>query len=164
MTPTLGSLNHGLGFIVPEAGSTEIKVSAQVVSSKGQEGRLYEGISLWFINGHLCPPPIVSPLCLSLCPLYKDIMQVCSVTSDSLLPPWTVTHQPPLSIGLSQARLLWWVAISSSTGSSWLSDRTHISCISCSGRGILYHWITWEALHKDTQSYWIKGPSSKTSS
>ena len=38
MTPTPGSLNQDLEFIVPEAGSTEIKVSAQLVSSKGQCG------------------------------------------------------------------------------------------------------------------------------
>ena len=167
MTPTLGSLNQGLEFIVPEAGSTEIKVSAQLVSSKGQEGRLCEGISLWFINGHLCPPPSTPhclPSCLSLCLLYKDIIQVCSVVPNPLWPPWTVTHQPPLSIGLSQARILQWVAISSSMGSSWLRDQTHISCISCTGRWILYRWTTWEALHKDTSNIELKAPSSKISS
>ena len=44
--------------------------------------------------------------------------------------------------GISQARILEWVAISFSRGSSWLRDLT---CISCLGRGILYHWATWEA-------------------
>ena len=24
-------------------------------------------------------------------------------------------------------------------------DRTHVSCVSCIGRQILYHWATWEA-------------------
>ena len=33
--------------------------------------------------------------------------------------PWTVAHQGPLSIGFFQARILEWVAISYSRGSSW---------------------------------------------
>ena len=45
--------------------------------------------------------------------------------------------------GISQVRILEWVAISFSRGSTWPRDRT---CISCTGRWILYHWATWEAL------------------
>ena len=44
--------------------------------------------------------------------------------------------------GIFQARILKWVAISSSTGSSWPRDWIHISCISWTGRQILYHWVT----------------------
>ena len=44
--------------------------------------------------------------------------------------------------GISQARILEWVAISFSWGSFWLRDRTHGSCI---GRWVLYHWATREA-------------------
>ena len=47
--------------------------------------------------------------------------------------------------GIFPARIVEWVAISSSTGSSWPKDRTHISCSSCFGRPILYHWATCEA-------------------
>ena len=47
-----------------------------------------------------------------------------------------------------QARILKWVAISYSRGSSWPRDWTGISCM---GRQILYHWATWEALsHRTT--------------
>ena len=53
---------------------------------------------------------------------------------------WTVAHQDPPS----QARILGWVAISSSRGSFWPRDRT---CVSCIGRRILYLCTTWEALH-----------------
>ena len=42
---------------------------------------------------------------------------------------------------ISQARILEWVAISSSRGSSQPRDRTHISCI---GGWFLYHWATKE--------------------
>ena len=40
--------------------------------------------------------------------------------------------------GIFQARVLQWVAISSSRGSSWPRDRTCVSCISWIGRWILY--------------------------
>ena len=55
---------------------------------------------------------------------------------------WTVTLQVPLFMhGVFPAKMLQWVAISFSRGSSCPRDRTHISCI---GRWILYHWATWE--------------------
>ena len=41
--------------------------------------------------------------------------------------------------GISQVRILEWVAISYSRGSSLLRDQTCISCILCIGRQILYH-------------------------
>ena len=44
-----------------------------------------------------------------------------------------------LCFGILQARTLEWVAISSSRGSSWPRDQTHVSGI-CIGRQILYHW------------------------
>ena len=56
-----------------------------------------------------------------------------SVMSDSFVTPWTVAHH-----GISQARILEWVAMSSSRGSSQPRDWTCISCISCTGRGVLY--------------------------
>ena len=46
--------------------------------------------------------------------------------------------------GISQARILEWLFISFSRGSSWTRDWTHVSCIA--GR-ILYHWATSDA-HK----------------
>ena len=59
-----------------------------------------------------------------------------------------IDYKPPGSSvhGISQLRILEWVAISFSRGSSWPRDRTHVYCIS---RQILYHlgarevpWIT----------------------
>ena len=59
--------------------------------------------------------------------------------------PSTIARQAFLGNGISQARILEWVAMPSSRGSSWPKDWTHISCISCIGRQILYHWATREA-------------------
>ena len=42
--------------------------------------------------------------------------------------PWTTAHQTPLS-GISQARILEWLAIAFCRGSSWPMDRTWVSCI-----------------------------------
>ena len=49
-----------------------------------------------------------------------------SVVSDSVT-PWTVARQAPLSMWILQARILEWVAMSSSKGSSQPRDRTQIS-------------------------------------
>ena len=78
--------------------------------------------------------------------MHKCIMCLCAQSYPTLCnsmdgsPPGSSVH------GILQARILEWVAISSSRGSSWLRDQTHIlPCISCIGRWILYHWATWEA-------------------
>ena len=53
--------------------------------------------------------------------------------------PQTVAHQAPLPMEFSRLGILEWVAIFSSRGSSQTRDRTHISCVSCIGKRILYH-------------------------
>ena len=44
-------------------------------------------------------------------------------------------------LGILQARILEQVAISFSRRSSWPKDQTHISCIFCNGRWMLYHQL-----------------------
>ena len=56
-------------------------------------------------------------------------------------PPGNSVH------GILQARILEWVAISNSRGSSQPRDQIHVSLVSCNGRWILYQWATCEALH-----------------
>ena len=58
--------------------------------------------------------------------------------------PWTVAQQASLSMGFPRQE--YW-KISSSRGSSWLKEGTHVSWVSCIGRWILYHCTTWEALN-----------------
>ena len=52
---------------------------------------------------------------------------------------WTVAWQAPLSMGILQARILEWVAMPSSRGSSQPRDGTYVSYVSCLGRQVLYH-------------------------
>ena len=56
----------------------------------------------------------------------------------------------PFVYGISQARILEWVTISSSRGSSRPRNQTWVSCVSCTDRQILYHWAIWEAQHTHT--------------
>ena len=64
---------------------------------------------------------------------------VASVTSDSLRPYGPLAGQAASVHGIIQARILEWVAMPSSRGSSRPRDWIHISNVSCIGRQILYH-------------------------
>ena len=59
--------------------------------------------------------------------------------------PWTVAHQTLLFTEFSRQEYWSGVAIYFSRGSSWPRDRTHVFCISWTGRQILYYWATWKA-------------------
>ena len=56
---------------------------------------------------------------------------------------WTVAHQAPLFMEFSRQE--YWSGLPFPRGSSGSRDWTYISCISCIGRRVLYHYITWEA-------------------
>ena len=78
-----------------------------------------------------------------------------SVVSDFFETPWTVAHQTPLSIGILQAKILEWVAMPSSRGSSQSRDRTQVSR---NAGGFFAIWATREA-HRvtkcQTQLKWL---------
>ena len=57
----------------------------------------------------------------------------------------------PAVHGIFQARILEWVVIPFSRGSSQPRDWTHISCVSCTGGWILYHWAPWGAPPCETE-------------
>ena len=75
---------------------------------------------------------------------FRDVCCCCLVAKSCL------THCSPMDYslpgssvpGIAQARILEWVALPFFRGSSWLRDRT---CVSCIGRRIHYHRATWEA-------------------
>ena len=50
-----------------------------------------------------------------------------------------------------------------SRGSSWSRDQTHVSCVSCIGRWILYHWATWENLLQVSKFWCAPELSTQTS-
>ena len=63
------------------------------------------------------------------------VTQLCPTLYNSMnySPPGFPVH------GILQARILEWVAISSSRGSSWPRDRTCVSCVSCIVGGFFIH-------------------------
>ena len=78
---------------------------------------------------------LISPEC------YTVLQNMCSVTQSYLTLCGPVDCSPPGSSvhGISQARILEWVAISCSRGSSQPRDWTCVSRVSCTGRQTLYH-------------------------
>ena len=83
-----------------------------------------------YINMTFSSNPRVSVCCL----VAKSFPNLCDPMDSST--PGSSVHE------ISQARILEWVAISFSRGSSWPRDRT---CIPCIVRQILYHWATRKA-------------------
>ena len=84
--------------------------------------------------------------------LYSEIIKV-RMRAQSCPTESCLTHCNPMDCslpgssvrGILQARILEWVAISYSRGSSLSRDWSHISCVLCIGRWILHHWAPWEA-------------------
>ena len=72
------------------------------------------------------------------CVLSHSVMPSLCDPMDSS-PPGSSVH------GIVQARILEWVAISFSRGSSWPRVLTCVSCVFCIDRWTLYHWTTGEA-------------------
>ena len=90
-----------------------------------------------FFSSTTCKPfpKFISYTCIHAC-------SVASVMSNSLEPDMDCSPLGSSVHGISQARILEWVAMSSYRGSCQPRDQI---CISCTGRWILYHWVTWEA-------------------
>ena len=79
--------------------------------------------------------------CAQSCPI------LCGPVDSS--PPGSSVHR------FLQTRILEWVAMPSSRGSSPLRDQTCISCISCIGKCILYHCTTWVSLLNSQEAAWF---------
>ena len=94
----------------------------------GQQSRCWGEGATWFLLYSLRLYPSLQCMCvkfLQLCPTLGNRVD-CSLPGSSI-------H------GILQARILEWVSLSSSRGSSWPRDRTHVSYVSCPGRWVLYH-------------------------
>ena len=87
------------------------------------------------------------------CIIQSRFMCAYSVMSDSL---WL--HGLYNLPGLAVSGILEWVVISYSRGSSWPKDQIHVSCNSCTGKQILYHWATWKAFTALKTSVFLCSP------
>ena len=87
-------------------------------------------------------PHLLNRCLLCACHLESIELCVCSVAQScpTLCNPMDCSPLGSFVHGIFQARIMEWVAISSSRRSS--HSGIDVSCI---GRQILYHWVTWEA-------------------
>ena len=76
-------------------------------------------------------PDILNLKRISVC---AKSLQLCTALCD----PMDCSPSDSSVHGILQARILEWIAIPFSRGSSWPRDRTHISYVSYIGRQILY--------------------------
>ena len=124
---------HVLAIVNSASVNTEAHVSLWIMVFSGYMPRnklLYHMVTIFIFLRNSQAWVLHAQLCLTLCGPID-----CSPSGFSL-------H------GIFQARILEWVAISFSRGSSWPRDQTHTSCI---GRRILYHQAPWK-VHADLHS------------
>ena len=93
-----------------------------------------EGLFYFYLRGF---HDLVSPNGMLHANFFQSCPTLCDPMDCSL--PGSSVHE------IFQARILEWVAISSSRGSSSLRYRTHVSCVFWIERQILYHCTAWEA-------------------
>ena len=108
-----------IGYLLPWAWGQRFSVK--------QEGLL--GASALPLLTLTCIWPVC--VCAQWCSTHCNSMD-CSLPGSSIC-------------GIFQARILEWVAISSSRGSSWPRNQIRVFCVSRIGRQSLYHCTTWEA-------------------
>ena len=111
----------------------------QQVEEKYKSRAWHEGITYFFTKFSLLPNGFIleKGWC---CLVAKSCPTLCDPVDCS--PPSSSVH------GIFQARILEWVTSSYSRGSFWSKDQTHIFCVSCVGRQIIYHCTAWEVLEK----------------
>ena len=85
-------------------------------------------------------------MCICVCVLHGS-------TCLTLCNPMDCSSSGSSVHGIFQARILEWAAILYSIGSFQPRDWTCVSCISCIGRQIFYHYITWEVSKFDYIAY-----------
>ena len=96
-------------------------------------------MSLWGVNKIVYEKHLLcqSPVCVCAC--VHVHAQLCLTLCDPM-----DCSSPGFSVhGIFQVRILEWVSIFCSRGSFCCRDQTCISCVSHTGRQILYLWATW---------------------
>ena len=103
----------------------------------------YHGPTILTHNMNHYTPWVLGQLKDTVCVLSQfSCAWLCSPMDYSL--PGSSDH------GILQARVLEWVAMLSSSGSSWPRDRIDVPYISCIGIQVLYHFSIWETLKDST--------------
>ena len=102
--------------------------------SIGTHGLYFWRVFLTFLCSFLSFSFSFYNACYSDMCMYAQLLQSYSTLCEPM------DCSPPDSSVLPE-RMLDWVSMPSSRGSSWPRDRTHISYVFCIGRQVLYHWL-----------------------
>ena len=119
-------------------------------------GKLMGIMRTWCITDSLiCSSlhPLLVQRTTAMCQRMSQLLRAC-LTSQLFATPWTVAPSGSSVCGIFQARILEWISISSSRGSSWPRGRTHVSHVSCSGRQVLFLFLTTGATWEAPASCW----------
>ena len=116
------------------------------------QARILECVSIFFSRGFSCPRDRIHVSCTSCIgrQIFLPLSHLGNPQNDCTMlshfshvwlfeTPWTVTLQAPLPMEIFQARILDWISMPSSRGSSQPRYQTHVSYVSCIGRQALYH-------------------------
>ena len=117
-------------------------------------------------DSHNSPYDVSTTVCV--CSVTQSYPTLCDPEDCSL--PGSSVHW------IFQARMLEWVAISSSRGSSWPRDQTWVSCVSCTGGGfftteppgtplLLQYYCCTHFMDEDTEAreakWWAEVPDKR---
>ena len=126
--------------VVPPSLSLSWKVSNQVKMERvpkkmGHTWNSGQAHTAFRVAEYVGKDSVCFVVCCCCCLVTKSCETLCG----------PMDYNPPGSsvCGIFQGRIVEWIAILFSRGSSWPRIQT---CISCIGRWILYHWITREVL------------------
>ena len=108
---------------VPRADKEEKMQPLLARSFASKAAIMCKGNYSWLTSYNI--PGTILSVSRTLCVLYVWVAQLCPTLCDPMdcSPPGSSVH------GISQAKILEWVAIPFSRGSSWPSDQTQVSCI-----------------------------------
>ena len=131
-------------------------ISLSTCQSRGSSCGLVEGplayiqriIQTWALGGRVFSPHsgfhgALSRASVPIC-MCRELC-VCAQSCPALCNPMDCSQTGSSVLGIFQAEVPGWVAISYYSGSSRPRDPTPVSGVSCIGRQILYHWDTWKA-------------------
>ena len=118
------------GYISPQHPISNLKCNSKNLF--GYSGPVSSGALTQFLP--LSPSPFQSPLSSCSPCMRAKSLQSCPTLFDPMdcSPPGSSAH------GILQAKILEWVAMPSSRGSSQPRDRTSVSYVSCIDRQVLY--------------------------
>ena len=103
-----------------------------------KSSQLYSNVALYRLPQHMRLYKCVC-VCVCVCAHAHALSHVW------LCNPMNCSPSGSSVCGILQTRILEWMAISSSRGSSRPRNQIHVFCVSWIGRWILYHWATWDS-------------------